>query len=57
MNEKSFLKNVGNLTGPIPRGFIWGLMLLKNLPKPPIQVGIFTPKSKWKNRQYLQRSK
>ena len=24
--------------GPMPHGFIWGLVLLKDLPKPPISV-------------------
>ena len=33
---------------PIPYGFTWGLVLLKTLPKPPIPVGIFTPKLKGK---------
>ena len=31
-----------------------GLVLLKDLSKPPIPFGIFMPKSKWKNGQYLQ---
>jgi hypothetical protein len=35
-------------------GIIWGLVLLKALPKSPIPVGIFTPKSKGKNGQYSQ---
>ncbi len=32
----------------MPYGITWGLVLLKALPKPPIPVGIFTPKSKGK---------
>jgi hypothetical protein len=35
--------------GPMPHGFIWGLVLLKDLPKPPIPVGIFIPKSQSRN--------
>jgi hypothetical protein len=46
--------NVGNLEGPIPYGFTWGLVLLKALPKPPTPIRIFMPKSKGKNGQYLQ---
>ena len=43
---------------PMPHGFTWGLVLLKDLPKPPTPVRIITPKSKWKNQRYLrQRSK
>jgi hypothetical protein len=30
----------------MPHGFTWGLVLLKDLPKPPIPFGIFMPKSK-----------
>ena len=33
MSRKSFLKNIGKLTGPMPHGFIWGLVLLKDLSK------------------------
>ena len=40
--------------GPMPHGFTWGLVLLKDLSKPPIPVGILIPKLKWKNGQYLQ---
>ena len=58
VNKKIILKCVENLTGPMPQGFIWGLVLLKDLPKPSIPVEIFIPKSKWKIEQYLrQRSK
>jgi hypothetical protein len=32
----------------MPHGFTWGLVLLKDLPKPPIPVGIFMPKSSGK---------
>ena len=51
MNNKREIRqnNVGNLEGPIPYGFTWGLVLLKALPKPPIPVGIFTPKSQREN--------
>jgi hypothetical protein len=37
-----------DFVGPMPHGFTWGLVLLKDLPKPPIPIGIFMPKSKWK---------
>jgi hypothetical protein len=47
MYEKSFLKCVENFAGPMPFGFTWGLVLLKDLPKPPIPFSIFMPKSKW----------
>jgi hypothetical protein len=46
--------------GPTPHGFTWGLVLLKDLPKPPIPFGIFMPKSEGemgRGEQYLQRSK
>ena len=29
--------------GPMPHGFTWGLVLLKDLSKPPIPVGISYP--------------
>jgi hypothetical protein len=35
---------------PMPHGFTWGLVLLKDLPKPPIPFRIFIPKfqkGKW----------
>ena len=54
INREIRQNNVGDLEGPIPYGFTWGLVLLKALPKPPISVRIFTPKSKVKNRQYSQ---
>ena len=54
INREIRQNNVGDLEGPIPYGFTWGLVLLKALPKPPISVRIFTPKSKGKNRQYSQ---
>ena len=38
----------------MPHGFTWGLVLLKVLLKPPTPLGIFTPKAKWKNEQYLR---
>ena len=38
----------------MPHGFTWGLVLLKDLSKPPILFGIFMPKSKYKNREYLR---
>jgi hypothetical protein len=58
MSGKVILKCVGNLADPIPHGFTWDLVLLKDLPKPPIPVRILIPKSKWKSGQYLrQRSK
>jgi hypothetical protein len=42
--------NIGNLEGPIPYGFTWGLVLLKALSKPPTPVGIFTPKLQRENK-------
>ena len=48
MRRYHFEKDVGNLVGPTPYGFTWGLVLLKDLPKPPKPFGIFMPKSKWK---------
>ena len=55
--RKSFLENVGNFAGPMPHGLTWGLVLLKDLPKPPIPCGIFMPKSQkgkrgWVNNIY-----
>ena len=32
----------------MPHGFTWGLVLLKDLSKPPILFGIFMPKSQGK---------
>ena len=58
ISEKSFLNVSGILWVQMSHGFTWGLVLLKDLPKPPIPVGIFIPKSKWKIEQYLrQRNK
>ena len=54
INREIRQNNVGNLEGPIPYEFTWGLVLLKALPKPSIPVKIFTPKLKGKNRQYSQ---
>ena len=33
MRKKSFFKNIGKFTGSMPHGFIWGLVLLKDLSK------------------------
>ena len=48
------LKQRRFFVGPMPYGIIWGLVLLKDLPKPPIPVGIFMPKTQRKNGQYLR---
>jgi hypothetical protein len=41
--------------GPMSHGFTWGLVLLKDLPKPLIPVGIFMPKLQRENGdEYLQ---
>ena len=39
---------------PMPHGFTWSLVLLKDLSKPPMLFDIFMPKFQGKNRQYLQ---
>jgi hypothetical protein len=54
VNREIHQNNVGDLEGQIPYGFKWGLVPLKALPKPPISVRIFMPKSKRKDRQYSQ---
>jgi hypothetical protein len=43
-----FKKKKSVFVGPMPYGFRWGLVLLKDLPKTPIPFGIFMPKSKMK---------
>ena len=40
VNREIRQNNVGNLEGPIPYKFTWGLVLLKALPKPSIPVKI-----------------
>jgi hypothetical protein len=35
--------------GPTPHGFAWGLVLLKDLSKPPIPFRIFIPKFQREN--------
>jgi hypothetical protein len=46
LNEENHLKMGFPICGPTPHGFTWGLVLLKDLLKPPIPFGIFMPKSK-----------
>ena len=45
MNNKREIcqNNVGNLEGPIPYGFTWGLVLLKALPKSPVSLKVLIP--------------
>ena len=35
--------------GPMPYGFTWGIVILKDLPKPPIPFDIFMPKLQREN--------
>ena len=45
MSKNHFCKGVGKPTGPMPHGFVRGLMLLKDLLKPPIPCRTYMMKN------------
>jgi hypothetical protein len=56
VNNRVWKKSV--FVGPIPHGFTWGLVLLKDLPKTPNTVWYFHAQIKiMTDKSYLQRGK